>query len=492
MKINSDFKFKVFNKLPGLKWLASKKSGDLSKKKFNGGFGGKLIDRFKRSQILFEMFFPKAIGVAFSGDDLSVTMVCKKSFKCVHETIRTTGFLSKDLSEVEVGIKHFKQTVNEVVLSIPRQKVHIREIDYPGSDLMELKEALNYQLDSFLPFTSDEAYYDVYKVGNSEQNQKILIIAIRKNDLDVIIAKLETIGIVPTKVLITPISLTAIIGERKGKIVTIHKWEDDYCYNTFSDGLFTSTVVIKDKDLLLKQIRVDMPDEILESDRLFLSKENAAEVISNKDMDNQEDGNDEMASNYKSIPISSIDDSQESFGAALYGIEKAGNGFSLLNTGRKGKHLQKRLMFGFLGLLVLFMFFLPHVTKNRKLKALNIINDRIRVLKKGSFKIEDIQSRLTEMEDTLMSVGKIRAKYVPKIKVLLELSEKLPKDAWVKELYIYRNSFEISGTAKSATDLIPTLENSLLFSNVGFTAVINTVEGKETFRLKGQINVVDK
>ncbi|MGR3178412.1 MAG: PilN domain-containing protein [Candidatus Anammoxibacter sp.] len=492
MKKYSDFKFKAFNKLSSLKWLDLKKIGNFVKNKCNCSFLGRCGGTFERSRRLLEMFFPKAIGIAFKGDDLSVTMVCKKTFKCVHETIRTTGFLSKDLSEVEIGISNFKQTVNEVVLSVPRQKVHIREIDYPGSDLTELKEALNYQLDSFLPFTSDEAYYDVYKVGDSEQNQKILIIAIRKDELDLIIAKLETIGIVPTKVLITPISLEAIIGERKGKIVTIHKREDDYCYNTFSDGLLTSTVVIKEKDLLLKQIRVDMPDEILESDRLFLSKENAVEVINDKDMGNQEDGKDEMASNYKSIPISAIDDNQESFGAALYGIEKAGEGFSLLNTGRKGKHLQKRMMFGFLGLLVIFMFFLPYVTKNRKLEALDIINDRIRILKKGSFKIEDIQSRLTEMEDTLMSVGEIRAKYVPRIKVLLELSEKLPKDAWVKELYIYRNSFEISGTAKSATDLIPTLENSSLFSNVGLTAVINTVEGEETFRIKGQINVVDK
>ncbi|MGR3218648.1 MAG: hypothetical protein ACUZ8H_02375, partial [Candidatus Anammoxibacter sp.] len=415
MKIDSDFKFKSFSKLPGLKWLSSKKGGgDIAKKKFNGGFGGKVIGRFKRSRRLFDMFFPKAIGIAFKGDDLSVTTVCKKTFKCVHETIKTTGFLSNDLSES--GISGFDQTVNEVVLSIPRQKVHIREIDYPGSDLNELKEALNYQLDSFLPFTSDDAYYDIYKVGNSEQNQKILIIAIMKNDLDVIISKLGIIGIVPTKVVITPISLTAIIGERKGKIVTIHKWKDDYCYNTFSNGVFTSTVVIKEKDLLLKQIRVDMPDEILESDRLFLSKESDAEVVNN------EDGKGEIVSNCKSIPISAIDDDQESLGAALYGIERAGDGFSLLNTGKKGRHLQKRLMLGFLGILVVFLFFLPHVIKNRKLEALNIVNDRIRILKKGSFKIEDIQSRLTEMEDTLMGVGEIRAKYVPRIKVLLELS----------------------------------------------------------------------
>ena len=90
------------------------------------------------------------------------------------------------------------------------------------------------------------------------------------------------------------------------------------------------------------------------------------------------------------------------------------------------------------------------------------------------------------MEDTLRSVGNIKSRYVPRIEILRELSVKLPRSAWIKELNISKNNFEIGGIAKSATDLIPILEKAALFSNVGLSApVINTEKGKRKFSFKG-------
>lgn len=444
---------------------------------------------FKGSQGLFEIFYPKAVGIAFKGDDLLITRVCKRAFNTVYETVIVTDFLSKDVSELPYCVNAFKRSLNEVVLSIPREKALAREVDFPGSDPMELKEALKYQLDGFIPFTANDVYYDVYKVDNEKSGQ-ILIIAVRKNDLDEIMAKLKTAGIAPTRVIISPISLIPIMREKKGKVVTIHKLTNNYCYNTFSDGSFISTLLIRDKDEIFNKIGYDMPDEILEDNKLITPEDNNIAVVNYIDSSNTQEDRDNEISAKKTILISEIDNGQESYGAALYGIQDEGQRFNLLNTGKRVIHLQKILMYGFLGILFLFMFLIPHIKIKRKLVALDLVNNKIALLKDDISQIEAIRNRLTVMEETLRNVGKVQAEYAPRINVLLELSESLPKNSWIKELYIYRNIFEIGGAARDATDLIPTLENSRLFSNVGLTApVVNTAEGEESFRLKGEIDI---
>ena len=449
-------------------------------------YKGLKID-FKRNYRFYEVFFPKAVGMALDGDDLMVTLACKRTFKTIDETVRIPNFLSGNIDDVRLGIDNFRRSLNEVVFSYPRQNAFVREIEFPGGNLAELRSALKYQLDSFLPFTPDEAYYDVHKAGGTnDQKQKMLIVAVMKEDMDKIMDRLALIGVIPTKVVISPMSLNSVIGETIGTVATIIKRNNKYCYSTFLDGTFHSSLAFDHEEQMMKKIQTDTPDLIMKNNGISLTDNNVSKRQVNDDINN-----DGTSINSKSIEISDIDHKKESLGAALYGINHTGDKFSILNTGRKGVRLQRSLAIGFIATLVFVLLFVPHVLKKRKLEALDIVNSEIRNLKGDIGRIEDIQSRLTEMEDTLQSVGKIRAIYVPRIEILRELSVKLPRNAWIKELYISKNNFEIGGIARSATDLIPILEKSALFSNVGLSApVINTEKGKESFRLRGEVNVL--
>lgn len=453
-----------------------------------------LMSKFKNVSLVFEFFFPKAVGLAFKENDLLVTKACKRAFKTKFEAGRINDFLIKTPSDVNLGIKAFKRALNEIVLSIPREKAIVRELNYPDADITELKNALQYQLDSFVPYTIDDVYYDVFKIENNDQYRRVLIIAVKKEYLDTILEKLKAIGIVPTKVIISPISLVPVISEKKGKVVTIHKLTKNYCYNTFLNGLLISTLLINEREEVNEKIRNDMPDEIMDGDNLVASMAGVKGVVNDnnttdfKNEDTESGGNDTLL--YKTVQVSEPNDMQEAFGAALYGIKDNGPRFNLFSAGKRIIHLQKILMYGFLGMLLLFLFLIPHSIKERKLAGLDLINHEINLLKEDINRIEDIRNRLTVMEDTLVNVGKLQADYSVRIKVLLELSAKLPANAWIKEFYITRNMFEIGGTALSATDLIPILENSQLFSNVGLSApVVNTAVGEESFRIKGEINV---
>lgn len=449
-----------------------------------------LRSRLKILEGILEIFFPKAIGIALEGNDLFVSRVCKRAFNTTLETIKIDDFMINDTVEVKLGATNFQRSLNEIILSIPRESVIIREVDFPGTDIKELKTALEFQLDSFIPFSSEDVYYDIYTVSIKEKSRKILIVAIKKEKLDVIISKLESAGVVPSKVIISPLSFLPLISDRKTNMVMVCKLKDKYSYNTFAHNSFVSTLLISNMEELLRKINVDMPDEIIEDCGLETSFKSICENSDIFVKHENRDINEEETVDKKTIHFSSIKDNQGSYGAALYGIQTDKQKFSLLNTGRRVINLQKVFMFGFSGALLLFLFLIPHVMIKRKLEVLDFVDKEIKLLKDDIFRIENIRNRLVDMEETLTSVGKVQADYAIRIKTFLELSEKLPKTAWIKEMYIYRKIFEIGGIALSATDLIPLLENSDLFYNVGLTApVVKTLEGNESFRIKGEIKI---
>lgn len=457
---------------------------------------------------MLEIFFPKATGIAIIENDLYVSKVCNRAFHITHESTIIENFMLNNTAEMEINIVPFKRSLNEVVLSLPREKVLIREVDFPGTDLKELKEALQYQLDSFIPFTTEEVYYDVFTIGISDNNRKILIIAVKKDILDEIISKLYDIGIIPTKVIISPLAFIPIVTDKKGSVITVHKISNNYCCNTYSNGSLVSTLLANEQHEVLERINNILPDEIVEDHRMENSikeyytnsnfigtmgnpNDNANEDLSEEpDEELDEEISEDSKPTEKSIRFCNFENNIESYGAALFGIKNDKQRFNLSKGKQRVINLQKTLIIGFSCILLLFLFLIPNVIIKRKLEALDIINREIKVLKDDIFRIEDTRNRVVIMEETLESVGKIQASYATRIKVLLELSEKIPKTAWIKELYIYRTIFEIGGTALAATDLIPILEDSDVFFNVGLTApVVKTAEGEESFRIRGEINI---
>jgi general secretion pathway protein L len=69
--------------------------------------------------------------------------------------------------------------------------------------------------------------------------------------------------------------------------------------------------------------------------------------------------------------------------------------------------------------------------------------------------------------------------------IMRELTERIPKDAWLTEIRIAEDSVIISGNAETATQLIPLLEDSPLFGDVAFQSPVSkTREGKERFRIR--------
>jgi hypothetical protein len=88
------------------------------------------------------MFSQSAMGLSICGNDLIITVVCKKLVKYSHETFKIKDFMLKDVQQLKHALLQRGNFVGEIILSLPRELSIVREIDYPHSNLKELREAL--------------------------------------------------------------------------------------------------------------------------------------------------------------------------------------------------------------------------------------------------------------------------------------------------------------------------------------------------------------
>ncbi len=411
------------------------------------------------------LFSQSSTGLSINGNDLIITVVSKKLVKYSHETLKIEDFMLKDTQQLKHALIQKRNFVGETILSLPRELAIIRETTCPYSNLKELKEALRYQLDSFIPFSSEDVYFDIHSLSQNRHETKVLIVAIKKTELDTILSKLKVLEIIPSRVIISPFAFLPILEERKGSVAVVSKNIKYYSYNVFENNLLVLSSVAKTEVELANQVKSRRSDEILLA------------PVTNGLLP------DEYKTNYKLL-----EENSESYGAALYGLAEYPCYLSLVKSHRKRLNPQIVLICFLIGFLIFFSFLIPYIQKINNLAILKTVNAQVKSIKKDVVIVEKLQERIIVLDEVVNKANAIRGKYIPRIDVILELAKTLPNDAWVKGITVMDNTFEIEGDAVSSTNLIPILENSSLFSGVGLTSpVTKTQSGREKFRIKGNI-----
>lgn len=411
------------------------------------------------------IFSPSGTGLSLHGNDLVITSVSKQIIKLSYETFIVKDFLVKDSQQLKPILVQQKKFDGEIILSVPRELCIFREIEFPYANIKELREALTYQLDSFIPFSNEDVYFDIHLLSHNRLNSKVLIVAVKKEVLDDILSRLKALEIIPSRVIITPFAFIPLVVDKRGSIVVIDKNNKNYCYNLYENSFLKLSSIMGNQDELAKQLKASPPDEVF-----FIN-------------------NDDTIFPEKSpVQLRTMDENAESYGAALYGISGYPCKLSLIKVRRKQLNPQISAMCFLIGFLVLFIFLIPYIQKINNLAMLKTVDSRIKSIKKDIKVVEKTKEKMEQLENTVVNVEKISEEYIPRIDVILELARILPNDAWTKTIKIDNNLFEIEGDAVSSTNLIPILEDSPLFSTVGLASpVTKTQSGREKFRIKGKI-----
>ena len=305
------------------------------------------------------LFSQSSTGLSINGNDLIITVVSKKLVKYSHETLKIEDFMLKDTLQLKHELIQKKNFVGESILSLPRELAIIRETTCPYSNLKELREALRYQLDSFIPFSNEDVYFDIHSLSQNRHDTKILIVAIKKTELDNILSKLKALEIVPSRVIISPFAFLPILEERKGSVVVVSKNINNYSYNVFENNHLVLSSIAKNEVELTNQIKSRHTDEILLT---HVTHEFLPDAYKTR--------------------YQLLDDNSESYGAALYGLAEYPCYLSLVKSHKKRLNPQIVLICFLVGILIFFSFLIPYIQKINNLAILKTVNAQVKSIKK--------------------------------------------------------------------------------------------------------------
>jgi len=411
------------------------------------------------------MFFPNSIGLSIQGNDLIISKTSQIFIKPSFESTVVKDFLLKEWLDLEFIVRGHRYQTRDIILSWPRERTIVREIELPGSSINDLKESLSYQLDSFILFSEDDVYYDIYPSNSAEYGEKVFIFAIKKEELDDILFKLESSNLIPNRVIISPLSYTPLVNDNK--VIVVEKFTDKYTLNLYMDSKLVSTSLVRSEDTLKEKIYENKPDDVI-----FLGHE----YVDVNDLDNDD------------MYVECWEESKQSLGAALNGLSECLNRFNVLKV--KGKrHIPQYALTGILVSLILaFIFILPGIFKNKKEQSILAIDAKLEELYPEVMISNRLRDEINSVLEVTNKINEVIRNKSRRIDLLAELTRAIPDDTWVKQLSIKNGGFAIEGVGLSGAKVLTLLEHSPRIDNVSFTSSVTKDKiGKEKFKIKGNI-----
>lgn len=103
---------------------------------------------------------------------------------------------------------------SNVVAAIGSRTVFIREVLFPVMPEEELKEAVKWDMEKYVPYEPDSYYYDFSVVGpgKNDSEQKVLLVAAPKEDVSELITMLKDIGLKPRAIDIESLALFSTVS----------------------------------------------------------------------------------------------------------------------------------------------------------------------------------------------------------------------------------------------------------------------------------------
>ena len=398
---------------------------------------------------------------------------------------------------IEGFIRENKISPASIFLGIPRHTVILRYLELPVAVKENLRETLGYELEKHVPFVSEEVYFDFQIVSEdkSAARLQLLLVVAKKEVLAPVLAVSEHLGFGVSGVGITATALADYFSwaSRKDNVTLrsfIYARGDHIELGLVKDGMLRySRDLSRDEGFIdtipkiLSKMRLDFPDgeEPLEAvlcgikrDDLLLEHLNRTDGIAQHPVD----------LSAGQIPDVSL---MAAYGLALKGVRKSSMGINLLPPAQRKKpsRLKVYALFGLVSLVLLGALvwgggvFLQHQ------QTLDRLDGEIKKLAPQLEKFEQIKTEKGEMEDRIDYLNTLRQSGPLILDIMKELSQRIPKSAWVNRFTFSEKGIEIGGEAASASQLIPLLEASPMFGDAAFLSTITkgTRSGLEQFRI---------
>ena len=145
------------------------------------------------------------------------------------------------------------------------------------------------------------------------------------------------------------------------------------------------------------------------------------------------------------------------------------SGLNLLGKGLR-RNLKKDVAMTVILIVMLLAAWVPYIALplQREEKRLEEINRQIILRKEEVKKVEALRKEVEALNDETNAIRDFKETKPMALTILKELTTILPKDTWLTRTRIAETTAEIEGYAKSASEILPKLEQSKYLKKVEF------------------------
>ena len=414
--------------------------------------------------------------------------------------------------EINVFFKMNGLGKENIVLGLPRKDLVLRYLDLPAEVIDNLKQVVQYQVQSYEPTEEDRYYHDYVLLQNNGLGKRlsVMLVMVRKALLDEILQSLLNLGIRPVAVTGGSIGLSNLfLRSQKDLQDKIFILGDMGTSSLETVALRNGSIVYSReapkpesetgwKDLILREtgeasskIRLG-PESSLE--KLVLAGESSETAF----LELRGDFPDcEMVQNCIGLQVP---------GENKYLVQEAATGLGLAYSGTVRKPAikvnllpqerrvhQSRWAYVptvILGLVVIALFCalgFHRVAQNRVLNRR--LERELLALKAPVERVQTYRRQAEELEKRVKSIEELMSRKDMNLEVIRELTTILPADTYLNSYKYQDGTIQILGRSGSASDLLPKLEKSPLLKDVVAKGNIykDAQTGKEVFSFDAKL-----
>jgi Tfp pilus assembly protein PilN len=458
------------------------------------------------------IYLKTSIGIELRGADMLISSLQSNySGQVFTRFIRFPDFRQRNKQdlrqEINLFFKSNRLSKENIVIGIPRKDFVLRHLDLPAEVEDNLKQVIQYQVQSLEPVEEDKYYYDYALTGNKgtepQKRLTILLAMIRKAVLDEYLEFLRDLGIKPAIVTTNSMALANIfLQSRKDfqdktfmladltptslEVLAVHKGVLAYSREVPKDSIRSwGDLILLEIDEAASKIRLG-PDGLIE--KIVLSGESSESaheqltaVIPECDLMKNYLGCDTPEENKPHLQ-----EAASSLGLAYTGVARRPLlKINLLPTELRVHQTRwayaPAALLGFAIIALLISFAFHQMAQQRIL--IRALDQEIVKLQGPVERVRALRSETETMEKRIASIEKILGKRDMNLEVLQELTNILPMDTYITTYNNQDGKIQIAGLSNSATDLIPKLEKSTLLKDVAQRGPIfkNAQTGKDQF-----------
>jgi len=447
--------------------------------------------------------FNQSLGIDFRPNHLILTLLRKSwgKIRLVAYKIHPLG--PEGQKEGQEGqwinlIGHFiaEHQINKerTFVSIPREKVVVRFLRLPVATKENLRKVIEYEAPKYTPFDKEEAYFDYQILREDKEWLQLIVVFMKKEELNPYLLALKKIGIVPLSIQVPSVAALNLFfyhGENKARdTVLLDVGEPFFEMNFIRGGEWRESFHLPlPAEKKVEKIIDTFTRSGLTGDSLSRAIFYVHGLASEKTLPAlQESG---TLNGVAPPPLDRIETAPgesrlesiyASIGVPLKGVTQTRLDLNLLplEMRKKVKQIGKPLFLVFLAMAFILSITWGMGVYSQHQNFLEALRAEVKKRKPEIDAIEKMQRQRGDLAKEISEFEKITSGDLPKTEILKELSQILPSTVWVWNIKFSGGEVEMSGFADSASDLIPLLDKSPFFEKVEFQAPVTKERERRT------------